>query len=421
MESDGGAQCAAGRWLVPVVKLTARNVMALPAPESGRADYVDDSLPGFGLRVTAANVRTFVVRYFREAKARRYTIGRTPPLSLADAREIARRVLADTIRGSDPQAEKLAARQKHSQRTQTFGALCERFLAEARTKDNLPLRQTTLYNWRNIAKVEILPALGARAPEEITRRQVRDFVEAIADERPYWANRVFELVRRVFSWAVEKDLIIASPCVGLKKPGGERPRDRVLSSEEIRAVWAALEGEALFGDAVRLLFYTAARPREVLRARWDEIDREDGLWRIPSSRMKNREPHVVPLSAGAMDILERRRAANPEAEYVFPSPTLHGPWVASAKPTSRIRRRADVEFQLRDVRRTVRTRLREMGAPQDVSEAILSHSRPRLIRTYDRYQPVPEMRAALDTWGSRLSEIVSGSTAGLNVVRLRRN
>lgn len=70
---------------------------------------------------------------------------------------------------------------------------------------------------------EIAPALGGRAPEEITRRDVRAFVEAIAYERPYWANRVFELLRRVFSWAVENELLAASPCVGLKKPGGETP------------------------------------------------------------------------------------------------------------------------------------------------------------------------------------------------------
>ncbi len=337
---------------MPVVKLTARNVTTLsPQDGASRADFVDALLPGFVLRVTASGVRTFVVRYFRDGKARRYTIGRTPPLSLADARDIARRLLAAVTRGSDPQAEKLAERRQRAQRTQTFGSLCERFLFEAKTKDNLPLRQTTLYNWRNIAKVEILPAFGDRVPEEITRRDVRGLVEAIADQRPYWANRVFELVRRVFSWAVEKDLIVASPCVGLKKPGGEKPRDRVLSSEEIRSIWSALDAEAHFGDAVRLLFYTAARPREVLNARWTEFD-------------------------------------------------LDG-----------------VEFQLRDVRRTVRTRLREMGAPQDVSEAILSHARPKLIRTYDRYQPVPEMRAALEAWSTRLEFIVTGP-ARADVVRL---
>lgn len=402
------------------VRLTARNVTTLSSHGGSRADYLDEVLPGFELRVTASGVRTFAVRYSRDGKTRRYTIGRMPPLSLASARDIAKRVLGDALKGVDPHAEKVAQRRKRAQPTQSFGALCELFLEAARTKDNLPLRPTTLYNWRNIANVEILPALGEMAPEAITRRDVRGVVERIAAQRPYWGNRVFELIRRVFSWAVEKDLVNASPCVGLKKPGGERPRDRVLSTDEIRRVWAALEGELLFGEAVRLLFYTAARPREVLNARWAEIDLGDRLWRIPASRMKNKEPHVVPLSPGVMAVLDRLSSADHHEEFLFPSPTFTAPLVAIAKPVARIRQRSGVEFQVRDIRRTVRTRLREMGAPQDVSEAILSHARPRLIRTYDRYLPVPEMRAALDAWSARLETIVSGPPKRADVVRIER-
>jgi integrase len=207
-------------------------------------------------------------------------------------------------------------------------------------------------------------------------------------------------------------------CVGLKKPGGEKPRDRVLSTVEIRNVWSVLDEEPRFGEAVRLLFYTGARPREVLNVRWAEIDMADRLWRVPAARMKNREPHVVPLSAGAMAVLERLRFGGDGNEFLFPSPLYTAPLAAVAKPVRRIRERSGVEFQLRDIRRTVRTRLREMGAPQDVSEAILSHARPRLIRTYDRYQPVPEMRAALDAWGARLEAIVSGDVRRASVVQL---
>ncbi len=127
-------------------------------------------------------------------------------------------------------------------------------------------------------------------------------------------------------------------------------------------------------------------------------------------------PHVLPLLTGVIPVLDRLRAAHPEAEYLFPSPTREGPWVATAIPTARLRERAGVEFQLRDIRRTVRTRLREMGTSQDVSEAILSHARPRLIRTYDRYEPVPEMRPALEAWSARLEAILSASPEGRKVI-----
>jgi len=111
----------------------------------------------------------------------------------------------------------------------------------------------------------------------------------------YWANRTFEVIRRVFTCAVSEDLVTSTPCFGLRKPTQEQPRDRVLSSDEIRAVWAALEAEPVVGEAVRLAFYTAARRREVLDARWTEMDMAERLWRLPGARTKNREPHGVPL------------------------------------------------------------------------------------------------------------------------------
>ena len=271
---------------MPLVRLTARNVRILPAGDRARFDYLDDVLPGFTLRVSPTGVRAFAVTYFREGKLRRYTIGRTPPLSLGHARELARRVLADAIKGGDPQQEKILARRKRAAGTTSFGDLARRFL----TENSERLRPTTLENWTGIVRAEVIPALGHQRPEDVTRQQVRDLVRDIAKSgRPYWANRVFEVVRRVFTWAVSEDLLAASPCVGLRKPAEERPRDRVLSSAEIRSIWMSLDDAGVFAEAVRLLFYTAARPREVLDARWVEIDLGERLWRVPADRMKNRD------------------------------------------------------------------------------------------------------------------------------------
>ena len=121
-----------------------------------------------------------------------------------------------------------------------------------------------------------------------------------------------------------------------------------------------------------------------------------------------------------MAVLERLRKAAASDEWLFPSSVGAGPLVAIAKQVQRIRKQAGVSFQLRDVRRTVRTRLREMGVSQDVSEAILSHAPPRIIRTYDRYQPVPEMSAALEAWSARLERIVAGEKRRAVVVPLAR-
>ena len=304
--------------IVPIVRLDARNVTKLTAVNGRRSEYRDELLPAFFLRVSPSGARTFGVTYNTPAgQRRRYTIGNAARTSLADARDVARRVLADTIKGQDPQQQKVAERRKRRAGVLTFTDLARRFMRENEAR----LADTTRYNWTNIIDSEIARGtFGAMRPDEITRQDVRELIRRLAQDRPYWANRTFEVVRRVFTWAVSEDLVTATPCLGLRKPTPERPRERVLSSDEIRAVWSALEPEGVIGEAVRVVFYTAARRREVLDARWMEVDLVERLWRLPGMRTKNRQPHVVPLSTGAVAVLTRLQEVSGDTEWVFPSP-----------------------------------------------------------------------------------------------------
>jgi integrase len=412
-ERSPDVHCLLDHVIVPIVRLDARNVTKLLAVNGTRSEYRDELLPAFFLRVSPSGARTFGVAYNTPAgQRRRYTIGNAARTSLADARDVARRVLADVVKGEDPQQQKIAERRKRRAGVLTFTDLARRFMRENEAR----LAATTRYNWTNIIESEIARgSLGTMRPDEITRQDVRELIRRLAQDRPFWANRTFEVVRRVFTWAVTEDLAVSTPCLGLRKPTQEQPRDRVLSSDEIRAVWAALDPEGVLGEAVRLVFYTAARRREVLDARWTEVDMAERLWRLSSTRTKNRQPHVVPLSTGALAVLTRLRAVAPDTEWIFPSPapgSEERPLQAVAKHMRRIVQRSGVTFWLHDVRRTVRTRLAEMGVPENVAEAVLGHALPRLIRTYNRHEPIPEMRSALEAWSARLDAIVNG-TAGL--------
>lgn len=171
------------------------------------------------------------------------------------------------------------------------------------------------------------------------------------------------------------------------------------------------------------MFYTATRRREVLDARWTEVDMVERLWRLPGTRTKNRQPHVVPLSTGALVVLTRLRAVSGDTEWVFPSPAPRSeerPLRPVAKHMRRIVQRSGVTFRLHDVRRTVRTRLAEMGVAENVAEAVLGHTLPRLLRTYNRHEPVPETRAALEAWSARLEAIVNGTARLAEVVAFAR-
>jgi integrase len=401
---------------VPVVKLDARNVRTLPASGGKRTDYTDVVLPGFVLRVSPTSARTFGVRYYLGNSVKRFTLGDACVMSLADARDQGRRILAQVAMGADPQGEKVEARRRR-EGALSFGELGQRFLRD----NDARLRPNTRRQWRGILNREIVPALGVLAPEKVTRGHVRDFVRKIAQDRPFMANRTFELVRRIFTWAVGEDLVPASPCVGLHKPTAEKPRERTLSSDEIRAVWATLEAENRIGDALRLGFYTGARISEVLGLPFSEIDLSAQLWTIPPERSKNGDAHPIPLPLAAVSLLERLKAAADGEQFVFPGSSPDGGPVRSIQRCMyRITTRSGVAFQFHDIRRTVATGLASLGTPDYVVEAVLGHTPQKLKRTYNRYQPIREMRIWLGRWSSELERIVAGRAARGEVIPLAR-
>lgn len=401
---------------MPVAKLDARNVRTLPATSGKRTDYTDALLPGFVLRVSPTSARTYAVRYYFGGRVRRFTLGDVCLLGLAQARDEARRILARVAMGNDPQAEKVAARRRR-EGALSFGDLGQRFMSDNEAR----LRPNTRRQWRGILDREVVPALGSLAPEKVTRGHVRDVVRRIAQDRPYMANRTFELVRRIFTWAVGEDLVPASPCVGLHKPADEKPRERTLSSDEIRAVWAALEAENRIGDALRLGFYTGARISEVLGLPFREIDLSAQLWTIAPARSKNGDAHPIPLSPLAVSLLERLKATSGSEPFVFPSPSLDGGPVRSIhRCMLRITARSGAAFQFHDIRRTVATGLASLGTPEHIIDAVLGHTPQKLKRTYNRYQPIREMRASLAAWSAELERIVAGKTTRGDVVPLVR-
>jgi integrase len=402
---------------MPVQRLTSRNVGSLRPVEGTRTDYFDPSVPGFHLRVSPTGARSYAVFYRTKAgEQRRYTIGAVGPhLTLAAARKEARGVLADVVKGKDPQHDRVESREEARRKRDapTFGAIADKFLKESASR----LKPNTLKTWRWILAAEVVPAIGSKRPEDVTKADVRALVARIAADRPTYANRVFELVRRVYTWALEREDVAATPCAGLRKPSPERQRDRVLTDDEVRKVWTAADGDGLLGEAVKLLLLTGARREEVLGATWTELDLDAGLWRLPAARSKAGERRNVPLSSGAREVLDRLKAAGNGSAWLFPSPVTDGPVRLVAKAAARIRQRSGVDnWTWHDLRRTTRTRLAELGVAPHVAQAILGHTRSGIDAVYNRFEPVPEMRSALEAWSRRLAAIVSGERTVAEVV-----
>ena len=267
---------------------------------------------------------------------------------------------------------------------------------------------------------------GDTKARDVTRRQLIDFLESIvARGAPVSANRVHALLVQLFTWAVSKDLIPASPMVGVERPGGEeRPRQRVLNSDELKAIWSKLATADMAEPtrlALKLLLVTGQRRGELTFARWSHFDLNGRLWTIPVELLKTSharraepEPHAVPLSALAIELLEKLRALTGEGAYVLPARAdkrkdrSYSERVLSRAVRENAKHFGVAHFTPHDLRRTAASFMTKIGVPRLHVEKVLNHATGDIAEVYDRHDYLPEKRAALEKWGAHLQALIEG-------------
>jgi integrase len=377
----------------------------------------------------------------KAGKPRSHVLGRYPEMSLKRARAAAREVMAKVDLERDPMGEKLEAR-RHAEEESRCEALAKGTTVDAlarRCLGALRLRPKTLKEWRRLVEVEIVPAFEGRQAAEVSRREIREWAAEIAHRpAPYTANRAFELLRRIYSWGIETDLLTSTPFVKLARPAAEERSERVLSTAEIRAVWLALDDiGTCYADAVKLLFLTGVRRDMVQGMRRSEVEELDGFdprWVIPggfTGRSKSGRTHVVSLSAPAVEII-RRRLDVAYGQALFPptreaqSESMH--WSSRFVQDLRTRAAAHygapmVRWTIHNLRHTVGTHMREdLRVSSEVVSLILGHTPPgpAVSRVYNRAELLPERRAALMAWAGWLLRDVSDARVTAAVIRIGR-
>jgi integrase len=382
-------------------RFTVRWLEAVKPPATDRVEYWDGTISGFGLRVTDRGRMTWVLLYRHEGRKRRYTLGTYPALSLADAREAADEALVAVAKGRDPATEKKAARV-----AETFGELFDQYL-----ENYAKPRKKSWKEDERAFKRDLLPRFRHRKAVSITRKELRDLLRDIVNRgAPVLANRTMEMVRRMYHWALEEEILEVNPFTAMKPPGEERRRDRVLSDEEIKQVWQALDGEpARIAARFRLQLLTGQRPGEVRQMRWSDVDAESGWWIIPNELTKNGRAHRVPLTHSAIAILEElHRNGHDNSPWVFPSPARSGPVRSNTKPTASIRKSSTVDFRPHDLRRTVATNITGLGFSRFLIGRLLNHVDQSVTGVYDLYQYDREKQQMLVTWERQLDLILLG-------------
>jgi integrase len=411
---------------MPQVKFTTRGISALPAPASGRVEYFDIGLPGFGLRVSAEGRRTWLVRYRvkgRKAKGS-MTLGTfdAERFGLAEARDKAKDALRSAEKGTDP-AEPL----RKARLADTVKELAERFLEDYAKK-----RKRSWRTDERIIERDIVPAIGKLKATAVTRANVRDLLRTITSrEAPIMANRVLGLLRKIFNWAIAEEIggVEHNPCMLIAKPAQENQRDRVLGADEIAALWKALDDPKVrlpkrIRIALKLQLVTAQRKGEVVSAEWSEMDRQsERVWTIPAEKAKNGLAHRVALSSLALELLEGLKSLSGKSRWLFPSPNADRPITGRAvnhAMTKALDHLDVTNITPHDLRRTAASHMTGMGISRLVVARILNHAETGVTAVYDRHSYDPEKRQALDAWATRIVDIVSGKSKGANVVEFAR-
>jgi integrase len=359
----------------------------------------------------------WVYSYRIAGRARRMTIGHAPGLIPADARKAAQHFAGLVAIGRCPASERKAARRSSKIENQPVRDQVERVAAQYLKHHRARVRASTYRETARVFTVEILPAWRGRRLSEISKQDVRTLVDKIAKRpAPVSANRGLASIKAFFNWAISVDVITkASPAATIRPPAPETARERVLTDDELGAVWRPSHGLGEYGAIVRLLILTGQRRGEVAGMTWAELDLAAKIWRLPAARAKNNRQHVIPLSAQAIDVL---RPLCPAFEIGVSATPIFQPVGFSqskAKLDAELKGAAGLQLQpwtLHDLRRTCASGMASLGVAPHVIEACLNHQ-SGVIRgvaaVYNRCRYEPEKRAALEGWAAHVANLVTGA------------
>ncbi|MGO8866415.1 MAG: tyrosine-type recombinase/integrase [Alphaproteobacteria bacterium] len=377
---------------MPKIALSDAGVRALTAPEKGTADYWDTTFPAFGVRVSQGGARTFILNI---NKTRR-KLGRYPILKLAEARTQAKQLLAEKTLG------------KTRPQSITYERAKELFLAEKRKAR----RQTTIENYEDRFKRH-LPYTGQLAGFNHV-----ELANRLAKVRtPGEHDHTLSVAKTFFNWAYNRRLIDDNPTRGMKMYG-RSPRTRVLSDDELKAIWRLCEMDHTelpdaFRAIVRLLILTGMRRGEcsAIQSSWVAGD----TLTLPTEITKNKRQHTLPLGPLTQAIVKPLlpKPDEPPA-LLFPARGKPGlPFNGWSKSKTALDKLSGVAgWTLHDIRRTVASNLAALGVQLPVIERLLNHvsgSFGGIVSVYQRHSYMPEMRAAVEKWEEHLFTLVESA------------
>ncbi len=397
---------------MPSQSLTEAVIKRLSTPTKA-VDIRDANTRGLYLRHKPTGRKVWRHRYYFRQKPRVVVLGEWPAMKLADAR---RAVLdaQDTIeQGSDPAADVQKAKAERD-RMPTVTEFCDEYI-ERHAKPNKK-------SWREDERIldrEVKPEIGKLLLSEVHRRDVVRIMDNIKDRgAPTAAKMMLAVTRKMFHFAIERGVLDTTPVQHVKSPKTEA-RAVVLPDDALRHFWAATEPYSASKTALpmhhctrhalRLLLLTGQRSSEVAGIELDEIDLDKKRWTLPGKRTKNGLDQVVPLSPLAVDAVKAALETAGD-RYLFATNSKAGhltKW-GNVQAMERLFEGWEPRYTAHDLRRTVATRLSELGFNRLVVDKVLNHKDGSIGGVYDRHSYDKEKRNALNAWANTLNAIITG-------------
>ena len=405
-------------------RLVATRVATLPA-----GTYTDPGQTGLQLRVrekASGFSRTWLLRFKFKGEETRIVLGHFPQTNLDAARGEARKLRELASQGIDPRRAKSTRREPPAPplTSATVAAgehAIEHLISEFMERYVKPHRKRPEYV-SAILNRDVLPEWRGRDARTIKPREVIDVLDKIVDRGSrVMANRTAAILDQLFKFGIHRAIVEDSPVKLLIRPGGkEKPRERVLSDEELRIFLrdprACTRFERL-QRVIMILLLTGQRRGELAKAKWTDIDFDARTWTIPDDNSKSGRGHVVPLTDWASDEFEALKREAEGSKWVLPAPDSKQPinpkqiTRSLAKCVKRFKQHGIKKFTLHDLRRTCRTGLSALKIESHIAERVLNHAQPGIVGVYDRHAYLDEKRAALTKWAEYLHGLRIGRTA----------
>lgn len=359
--------------------------------EKVQEDFWDQKTPGFGVRVSRSGRKTWFYYFRLNGRKKRLNLGTYPALGLHEARQMVLDVQKDIYQGNDPtrtQAEIL------------FKDLASKFMNEYAKVQKRSWKEDE----RNL-KNDVLPAIGNLSLTQITKRDIVLMLDKISFRGVgVHTNRILALVRRIFNYGIEKDLLESNPCSTIRKPHKEISRDRVLNEDEITNLWQALESiQRDSRNLLKIMILTAQRSKEVKHMRWQDLDLKEMVWTIPGEFTKNGKSNRVPITSLMKQIIEEQTPYRFKSIWAFPCRRdAKRPYQSHQKAIQQLKALSGIDFRGHDLRRTAATHMAILGTTRLTISKLLNHSDGTITGVYDRHSYDSEKMKALESWGTWL-------------------